>query len=59
MIFLLVVVLAVLSAIAQGVRVVPQGYQWTAERPSLPEGAPIVVISLRGTAVRVEGRRRD
>jgi regulator of protease activity HflC (stomatin/prohibitin superfamily) len=32
MIFLLVLVLVVLSAIAQGVRVVPQGYQWTVER---------------------------
>jgi regulator of protease activity HflC (stomatin/prohibitin superfamily) len=32
MIFLLVVVLVVLSAIARGVRVVPQGYQWTVER---------------------------
>jgi regulator of protease activity HflC (stomatin/prohibitin superfamily) len=32
MIFLLVLVLVVLSAIAQGVRVVPQGYQLTVER---------------------------
>jgi regulator of protease activity HflC (stomatin/prohibitin superfamily) len=32
MIFLLVVVVVVLSAIARGVRVVPQGYQWTVER---------------------------
>jgi regulator of protease activity HflC (stomatin/prohibitin superfamily) len=31
-IFLLVVVVVVLSAIARGVRVVPQGYQWTVER---------------------------
>jgi len=29
---------------------------WLAEGPSLPEGAPIVVKSLRGTTVRVEGR---
>jgi regulator of protease activity HflC (stomatin/prohibitin superfamily) len=31
-IFLLVVVVVVVSAIARGVRVVPQGYQWTVER---------------------------
>jgi inner membrane protein len=30
---------------------------WLAEGPSLPEGAPIVVTALRGTTVRVEGRR--
>ena len=29
---------------------------WLAEGPSLPEGAPIVVKSLRGTTVRVESR---
>ena len=29
---------------------------WLAEGPSLPEGTPIVVRSLRGTTVRVEGK---
>jgi regulator of protease activity HflC (stomatin/prohibitin superfamily) len=32
LIFLLVVVVVVLSAIARGVRIVPQGFQWTVER---------------------------
>ena len=32
LVFLLVVVVVVLSAIARGVRIVPQGFQWTVER---------------------------